>query len=355
MKTLTLLLSLAAAAMIPFFLANASYAASPEGEVVPSGEPAAIREVVELIRSQVEAGNTKEGHAHRDAHRKAHGCVKARFLVPPGLAPELAQGLFATDKTYDAWIRYSNGSGQAQDDHDGDGRGMAVKVLGVQGERNLSESDDEKTSQDFLMINHNVFFVRNAEDYVGFQKAVMSGNVLWWILNPMRVFHEGLIAKAIQGKKMENPLNAEYFSMTASKLGNTQMKFRAIPCANAAFKSPSDSKDRLRENLLATLESDSACFLFQAQLRKGSMPVEDPTIEWSETESPFRTVAKITIPAQKPVQGEACEVMSFNPWNGLAAHRPLGGISRARKEVYQAISRLRHDLNRQRRDEPAAQ
>lgn len=353
MKTITLLLSLAAAATMPFFLANASYAA--DGESVPSGEAAAIREVVELIRQQVEGGHAKEGRAHRDAHRKSHGCVKARFLVPPGLAPELAQGLFAKDHTYDAWIRYSNGSGRAQDDHDGDGRGMAVKVLGVQGERNLSESDDEKTSQDFLMINHPVFFVRNAEDYVGFQKAAMSGNVLWWLLHPARLFHEGLIAKAIQGKKMVNPLDAQYFSMTASKLGGSQMKFRAVPCGNAKFKSPSDSTDRLRENLEATLGSGDACFLFQAQLRKGTMPVEDPTVEWSEADGAFRTVARITIPAQAPVHGEACEAMSFNPWNGLAAHRPLGGINRARKEVYQAISRLRHDLNQQRREEPTAQ
>ncbi len=64
------------------------------------------------------------------------------------------------------------------------------------------------------------------------------------------------------------------------------------------------------------------------------------------------TVASITIPAQAPVQGEFCETLSFNPWNGLKEHRPLGGISRVRKDVYQEISRLRHDLNNQRREEP---
>ncbi len=331
-----------------------SPAFASDGEEVPAGESAAIREVVEMIRAQVNHGNQKEGRAHRDAHRKSHGCVKASFLVPPGLPRELAHGLFSKDKSYDAWIRFSNGSGQAQDDHDGDGRGMAVKVLGVQGDRNLSEIDDETTSQDFLMINHPVFFVRNAEEYVGFQKAVMSGNLLWWILHPKRVFHEGLIAKAIQGKTMVNPLNAEYFSMTASKLGSSQMKFRAVPCENARFSNASNTKNRLRENLQATLEQGNACFLFQVQLRKAGMPIEDPTIEWSERSSPFRTVARITVPAQKAVQGEACDVMSFNPWNGLSEHRPLGGISRARKEVYQAISRLRHDLNKERREEPAA-
>lgn len=345
MRTLTKILMLS---LLP------TLATAADGENIPAGEADAIREVVSMIRAQVEASAKKEGRAFRDAHRKQHGCVRAQFLVPPGLPAELAQGLFARDHTYDAWIRYSNGSGQAQSDHDGDGRGMALKVLGVSGPRNLSEGDDEATSQDFLMINHPVFFVRNAEDYVGFQKAVMSGNILWWILHPRRVFHEGLIARAIQGKKMVNPLDATYFSMTASKLGaGREMKFRAIPCPGSKFSSLSGSKDRLRENLEATLEQNNACFLFQAQLRQGEMPVEDPTIEWNEEESPFRTVARITIPRQAAVQGEACETMSFNPWNGLSAHRPLGGISRVRKEVYQAISRLRHDVNKQRREEPA--
>ena len=185
----------------------------------------------------------------RDAHRKQHGCVKAVFTVEGNLPRGLQRSLFSSPSTYPALIRYSNGSGLVKDDHDGDGRGMAIKLLGVQGTRNLNESDDENSSQDFLLINHPVFFVRNAEDYVGFQKAVQSGQLLWWLLNPFRFFHEGMIAKAIQGKKMINPLNSTYWSMTASKLEDSQMKFRALPCPGSQFLNPSDSADRLSENL----------------------------------------------------------------------------------------------------------
>jgi hypothetical protein len=345
-------LSLALLALATFPSAFAT-AKAADFESVPATEAEAIRQVVQMIREQVEGAAKKEGHAFRDAHRKHHGCVRASFEVLGGLPASLKQGIFAQPRSYRAWIRYSNGSGQEKTDHEGDGRGMAVKLLGVKGKRNLSESDDEMSSQDFVMINHPVFFVRNAEDYVGFQQAVQAGNVLWWLLNPKRVFHEGMIARAIQGKTMVNPLESDYFSMTASKLGSEQMKFRATPCAGIQLENPSDSLNRLRENLDASLAARNACFLFQVQLRKGDMPVEDPTIEWSEKESPFVTVAQISIPKQKPEQGEACEALSFNPWNGLAEHRPLGGISRARKEVYQAISRLRHDFNRQRREEPA--
>jgi hypothetical protein len=333
---------------------SAVAAPNEDGEEIPPQEPMAIEEVKELIRKQVQADAAKEGHAFRDAHRKHHGCVRAKFVVKEGLAPQLRQGLFERPETYSAIVRYSNGSGRVEDDHDGDGRGMAVKLLGVTGERNISDVDDEATSQDFVMVNHPVFFVRNAEKYVGFQKALQS-NVFLWVFNPVRFFHEGLIGLSILTTKMTNPLDATCFSMVPSKLGTMQMKFRATPCPGSQFQSASDSRDRLRENLAASLSASPACFQFQVQRRTqpDKMPIEDPTIEWKESIAPFETVAEITIPAQKPELGEACEAISYNPWNGLREHRPLGGISRTRKEVYQTISRIRHELNNQKRQEPA--
>jgi hypothetical protein len=338
-------------------LLNLSTPALAIEEEIPATEENAIRQITAMIREQVKKEAEKNGRAFRDAHRKQHGCVKAVFTVEGNLPRGLQRSLFSSPSTYPALIRYSNGSGLVKDDHDGDGRGMAIKLLGVQGTRNLNESDDENSSQDFLLINHPVFFVRNAEDYVGFQKAVQSGQLLWWLLNPFRFFHEGMIAKAIQGKKMINPLNSTYWSMTASKLEDSQMKFRALPCPGSQFLNPSDSADRLSENLAASLSSAPACFLFQVQLRTkpNLQSVEDPTVEWLESDSPFTTVARISIPPQSPDLGESCEALSFNPWNGLASMRPLGGISRVRREVYQAISRFRHDFNKQRREVPAVE
>ena len=85
------------------------------------------------------------------------------------------------------------------------------------------------------------------------------------------------------------------------------------------------------------------------------MPVEDPTVEWDETESRPIKVATIDIPVQKfesKRQMEFCENLSINPWHSVVEHRPIGGISRARREVYNAISKLRHDLNKKARLEP---
>jgi hypothetical protein len=329
-------------------------APNADGEEVPADEAQAIGEVKRLIEEHVGGEARRSGRAFRDAHRKHHGCVGARFTVKADVPNQLRHGIFSKPATYSALVRYSNGSGRAESDHDGDGRGMAVKLLGVDGERSLSEADDEKTSQDFVMVNHPVFFVRTAAKYVDFQKALLSDRVMLWVFNPVRFFHEGLIGLAILRQTMVNPLDATYFSMVPYKLGSSQMKFRSKPCDGSTFASTSDTPNRLAENLRASLSKTEACFQFQVQPRLNAvtMPIEDPTIEWKESDSAFQTVAEIRIPTQVPDQGEACEAISYNPWNGLKEHRPLGGISRVRKEVYQAISRLRHDLNKQVRAEP---
>lgn len=328
---------------------------SADGEVIPATEAADTAKVVDIITSSLKSEFDKTGHAVRDAHRKAHGCVQATFTVLDGLPAKLAQGLFATPRSYPALIRFSNGSGKSQDDRTGDARGMAVKVIGVAG-RKLLEEDASAMTQDFIMINHPVFFVRNASDYVGFQQAIDSGTLrsLGWFVG--HLFHETRIALAIRNNEISNPLNARYWSTTPSKLGSEQMKFSATPCVGATFTDGSDSPDRLRDNLRNHLSSKAACFNFMVQTRDKpqEMPVEDPTIEWSEQSAPFTNVARIDIAPQTPEQGEACEIRSFSPWHAIEAHRPLGGISRVRKDVYQAVSTLRHQLNAQPRIEPSS-
>jgi hypothetical protein len=37
--------------------------------------------------------------------------------------------------------------------------------------------------------------------------------------------------------------------------------------------------------------------------------------------------------------------LSFSPWHGLLAHRPLGSLNRMRRAVYPASSVKRHTLN----------
>ena len=85
------------------------------------------------------------------------------------------------------------------------------------------------------------------------------------------------------------------------------------------------------------------------------MPVGDVTVRWSETLSPFVTVAKLRLP-QQDIDGdenlERMDATSMSPWRVTEEHRPLGNIMRSRKEVYRQSSILRHQTNHQERKEP---
>ncbi|MGE5452076.1 MAG: catalase family protein [Acidobacteriota bacterium] len=351
-------LALAASAAACTSAPVAPPSANADGEVIPANEAAATAFVTQTIRATVQKGFDEDHHAFRDAHRKAHGCVQARFTVRPDLPAPLAQGLFAQAGRYDAVVRFSNGSGKSQDDHDRDARGMAVKVMGVPGAKVL-EGQRDATTQDFVMTNHPVFFIHDAQDYVDFVGAMNGGSLrkAGWALT--HLFDNVPLVVAFTGHTIDNPLNSRYWSTTPSRLGSGQMKFSAKPCAASVFDEAADKanqdRDRLGQNLRRQLATQSACFDFMVQPRTvpAHMPIEDATVEWSEAESPFVTVATIEVPPQTPDQGEACERLSFSPWHTLPAHQPLGTISRMRKVVYQTISTLRHDLNQQPQGEPA--
>ncbi|HCL15104.1 MAG TPA: catalase, partial [Pseudomonas sp.] len=95
----------------------------------------------------------------RDAHAKAHGCVRAEVSERADLQPALRQGVFSEPgKTWQAWVRLSNGNAYPQFDRIRDARGMAIKLLDVPGEK-LTRDPRHAGEQDFVMFNHPVFFV----------------------------------------------------------------------------------------------------------------------------------------------------------------------------------------------------
>jgi hypothetical protein len=273
--------------------------------------------------------------ARRDAHAKAHGCVSARFVV--GDVPEdLRVGLFARPIQYAAIVRFSNSDRLPQSDLKKDGRGMAVKLRGV--------------AQDFVMINHPVFFVRDAADYVDFVAGEEKHDrfVFFFGLRPPWTWrlHELWNGMHITGHPVRSPLEERYFSMTPYHLGPRAVKFSARPCSDAITPVTETGDDALAKMLADQLRGGEGCFELQLQTQGDphAMPVEDPTIEWSEKDSPFRTVAKILIPSQTPETKE-CENLAFAPWNTLPDHRPMGGINRVRRVAYETIAKLRHQRN----------
>jgi len=313
--------------------------------------------IEESIRKQYSAGS-----ARRDAHPKSHGCVKAEIHILDTLPAPLAKGMFIPGKTYQAWIRFSNGSGDpTRADIKRDARGMAIKVLGVPGQK-LLEDEADATTQDFIMINHPVFFATEPARYLSFMQDGSSEHFYRKLRIPLDLGAKGtLIALETRNSKISNPLQTRYWSMVPYQLGTgagrQAVKYSARACSNAVDPMPKvPDHDFLRDALRNTLQSGEACMEFLVQPGTSSkMDVEDSRVEWKEAQAPFYAVANIRIPQQvfdTPEQNRFCENLAFTPWHALPEHRPLGVTNRLRKVIYDHISRVRHEMNDTPRQEP---
>jgi catalase len=304
---------------------------------------------------------------HRDAHAKAHGCLTATFAVRADLPEELRTAVFVPGKTYPAWIRFSNGNAALQPDNVKDARGMAIKLMGVPPPMLLtSPAEAQAGTQDFLMINHPVFFNRNAAEYESFIRYQSDDSKFGYFFQGLNPSHwrlrELLIGSRLLGR-IANPLYAQYHSMTAYALGvdassavsplpyRNAMKYSARSCTPPDHRSPDTRQDDyLRRGLAEHLAKSDACFEFLVQVQDPAknMPIEDPRVEWRESDAPFQRVATVTIPAQvfdTPERDAFCENLAFTPWHGHIDHRPLGSLNRIRKAVYEGIAVYRHARN----------
>jgi hypothetical protein len=176
----------------------------------------------------------------------------------------------------------------------------------------------------------------------------------WYFLTHLRVLRNLMTSL----RRFNNPLSIRYFSAVPYRLGSRAVKYSLTPRNPSDTPPPSrPAAHYLREAMVRQLASGSAVFDFavQFQIDPNTMPIEDPGVTWDEGVSPFLNVATLTIPSQgfeTAAQMEFGDNLSFNPWRCLAEHRPLGGISRARRQVYQALSIFRHERNQAPRREP---
>jgi catalase len=332
-------------------------------ESIPADEADDIQRVVRALELILARSQAKSGQFRADVHVKTHGYAHAELRVLPNLPDELAQGLFEHDGVYQAVVRFSNAASQVQADAFPDGRGMAIKVLAVEGDMVLVDEQRGRT-QDFVMINHPVFFARNVKDYLRLEQvlvqaddsslATLQGALTAGDWNPLHWhWREMLTVARIAGHLPSHPASNTYFSMAPIRFGKYVAKYRSKPAGDRhdsyldLVKLLGAKVDAMRLALEETLRTQEVLFEFQVQLRTSerTMPIEDAGVEWPESESPYRTVAYLLLPRQEIAllqEQDAYKNLSFNVWHALAAHRPLGGINRVRRWAYPLSSTWRH-------------
>ncbi len=319
-------------------------------------------------------------HAYRPVHAKSHGIVLGTLEVLPNLPPHLAQGLFAQPATFPVLMRFSTNPGDMLSDKVSSPRGLAIKIIGVEGEKTPNHSGQK--TQDLVMINANAF---TAPDPQGFLKQIKQ-------------FDEGLdvgegakevistaaratnaVLKAVHlpspmlegiGASATHPLGESFSTVAPLRFGEYVGKVAVGPGSENLKQLTGKSIDLDDYNALELLiqkffRDQDAVWNVNVQLAldepgiaddKKKFPIEDASKEWPEEASPWLTVARIVVPAQESYsdarQTYVDERMSFNPWHALAAHQPLGGVMRSRLKAYEEAINYRAQRNDRERVEP---
>ena len=324
------------------------------GEYPAANEAEIPRELIELTKEATQKARKEaleNDPSAQDILRfnqpKHVACLKADFSVEPDLPVELRVGLFASPQTFPAWIRFANATNQP--DTEKDFRGMSIKLMRVKGSKLLGSDD----TQDFILNSHPVLFVGNPEDFRDFVDYSVNSSPLLFFMNPFSP-HIKEFRIVLAGRRHHpSHLAIPYWSTTPYLFGKGRaVKYSAKLCEHdSGMELPDElTNGYLRDAMREQLDSSDACFDFMVQFQTDAelMPVEDATVEWNETVSPFRKVARIHIPSQSfesPEWMEFCENLAFNPWRSLPEHRPLGGLNRVRKDLYQELAEFRHQRN----------
>lgn len=347
---------------------------APSIEHEAEREAELTREILEQMAAAQTANSDKHRHAIRDAHAKSHAILKANLTVHQGLAPELAQGIFATPGSFQAVVRMSSSPGDIHPDRVPAPRGFATKVIGVPGER-LSPALGGH-NQDFLMVNFPVLAFGTISKYKQMltllEKNAAAPDFVQRIVVDTARLTEGVVEAVgatpnatLQGvaRDNNNMLGETFHTQAAVRYGDYVAKLSFAPKSEnvrALTGRPVkvDQFSSFRESVVEHFRKEGAEYELRVQLCTDAeaMPVEDAAVQWDEAASPQRPIATLRIEPQDghtPARRNyGDDILSFNPWNGVQAHQPLGSIMRIRKPAYERSTAFRHQQNALDRLEP---
>ncbi|MFN8707189.1 MAG: hypothetical protein ACK50J_10950, partial [Planctomyces sp.] len=237
-------------------------------------------------------------------------------------------------------------------------------------------------TQDFLMINQPVFAFANVEDYEVLSRVLVDNKdepgpffaerlaipkdkpkipsevrALKTFENIGAIRAPSVAAGAFQ-EPPASPVDNDYFGAAPFLCGPDHvMRFKVSPVSRSTAAPNVADDNYLRNALKARMKPGNpegdVKFEFKVWVRPAvdiehpDVEIEDATKDWEPKNNAdlYVTVAILTIPLQEfdtPEQNQKDEALIFTPWHCLEAHRPLGGINRLRRAVYQASAMFRN-------------
>ncbi len=321
-------------------------------EKIRPDEEAYLDSIIESFRNQMRL-LWKPGLFERGGNTKTHGIVRGEFIVHDNLPSEFRQGIYKEPRTFRAWVRFSGPGPYITPDIDDVGfMSISIKLMGVPGPKLM---DDEKFTQDMFGVSTPTFVTPDTEANAQLQIESFKNTQIYYFLNLHRSHVLDLIMQSLWIKTQTSPFEAPYFSCVPYLLGEGQaMQYSVWPKSTQRTHIPRlplrPPDDYLRNAMVATLAQQDVELDFRVQRQTDPylMPLENNAVLWPVRLSPRVSVATLRIPKQKfdsPAQLAFARALSYNPWHSIPEHRPLGNQSRARRRMYETLSKLRHEMN----------
>lgn len=310
-------------------------------EHVSPGEAARHADAARRIVAVQQAASAADGPG-RALHRKQLLALRGTLRVLDGLPPYARHGLFAQPRAYDAWLRLSNGGPRVRPDREPDIRGLALRVTGLAGPAALGGDTDH---QDFTLINHSAFAFADSRPFVGLVESASGGPPAllawaWREFGALGMLRQMARLAAVRGKTFSGYATEPFFSAAPLACGPFAVRVRLLPPAGQA--APASPPADWAADLRARLAQGPLVWRLQLQffVDEARTPIENAAVDWPESVAPYLTVADLVVDAAAESDrfgdelARQVESSVFDPWQALAAHRPLGEVMRARKLTY---------------------
>jgi hypothetical protein len=267
--------------------------------------------------------------------------------------PNFQSGVFIGGKTYKAFVRWSNGAGPGfatgfngpRNDAAPDNRAIAIKLLGVAGQKMLEQESDAET-QDFLFTTSQAAFLVDAQQALDFFTATAGGFLkqsAYLATHPSLAKMYAVDTPA--AGLIKDLATGSFYSNVPNRFGSSYAKFMLDPCNNnpSKFTLPG-ATNYYSDRWTKDIASGDVCYGLYVQMYQddSSTPLEDGTAVWN---TEWTLLGTLTFEGGQAwgddTRENMCENFSFNPWHTLPDHEPIGGIQRVRKAVYTTMGQMR--------------
>lgn len=321
-----------------------------------STEAADIEEIVRgILAVQAQAAADGKRPLSRGTHAKGT-CVRGVFEVfdlsrTPGTAAvpgRLARGIFAKPGIYPAIVRFANADGGHRQDRWRDVRALSFAIdvppLALGGVTRL----------DFSMNSASTFPINDAHAFA-VAVRVLSARGLGAKLKAFRSLSWSDFRSLLQtirlGRQQQRGTSLlpyqqlRFWSTVPYQHGECDaIKYSAIPHDNPA-RPLQPGPNRLQDELVRHVNEDDRMSEFtfslqflepgtmthKGQRREPSFWVENASIEWKESESPFYPVARLTLVPKSVLTPSEAEAFAIDVTeHSTPETRPIGSINRAR-------------------------